>query len=271
MTPAGALQPMDPRMRFRHRGGAVARMCHGARYPEICLVRRGSAQARRAVDEHGYDRFYYVEAKVPADARRITLAGQGEKWLSRRSTSWPWTRCGRRRSGSTRKWQAIARDLARLLRQTPRRPTCGSRTTRSTKPSMRATRPGTGVTSTRWERPSGRRTDGTVRGKRCRSDQRARLDSARWPRRHRAIALRVKRATANAMRFGLDGHSVAPVSEADKLVAAIRLLEAAIRKAPADLRVKTAPLLEKARTVANPTRFARDGRPVLSLKARGQR
>jgi hypothetical protein len=59
-------------------------MCHGARYPEICLVRRGSAQARRALDEHGYDRFYHVEAKVPADARRITLAGQDEKWLSRK-------------------------------------------------------------------------------------------------------------------------------------------------------------------------------------------
>jgi hypothetical protein len=59
-------------------------MRRGARYPEICLVRRGSAQARRALDEHGYDRFYYVEAKVPADARRITLAEQDEKWLSRK-------------------------------------------------------------------------------------------------------------------------------------------------------------------------------------------
>ena len=44
----------------------------------------GSAQARRALDEHAYDRFDYVEAKVSADARRITLAEQDEKWLSRK-------------------------------------------------------------------------------------------------------------------------------------------------------------------------------------------
>jgi DNA (cytosine-5)-methyltransferase 1 len=52
------------------------------------------------------------------------------------------------------------------------------------------------------------------------------------------------------MRFDVDGRPIAPVSPTDQLVAAIRLLEGAMRMSPAETRAKAAPLVENVKALA---------------------
>jgi hypothetical protein len=85
-------------------------------------------------------------------------------------------------------------------------------------------------------------------------------------------------ARDDAWRHDVDGNPVMAVSDVDRLAAAIRLFEIAIRKGSANVEAQAQPLVERAKTVmareaasgetpVAPTgRVGQGGRPILSLK-----
>jgi hypothetical protein len=98
-------------------------------------------------------------------------------------------------------------------------------------------------------------------------------------------------ATDHAMRCGVDGRPVAPVSEADRLAAALRPLTMQLREASWETRARVEPIVDRVKTLANeappspapssatptapapapppapmPARASQNGRPILSIK-----
>jgi hypothetical protein len=84
-------------------------------------------------------------------------------------------------------------------------------------------------------------------------------------------------ANDDARRHDVDGNPVMAVSDLDRLTAAIRLLEIAVRKGSANVEAQAPPLIEQAKAVmraiasvkapAESTgRVGQGGRPILSLK-----
>jgi hypothetical protein len=112
-----------------------------------------------------------------------------------------------------------------------------------------------------------------------------RLPEERWPALRRSLKHHcgarpylLALAGDGAWRHDVDGNRVMAVSDIDRLGAAIRLLEIAIRKGAVNVETQAASLVEQAKTVlarkaagvkapADPTeRVGQSGRPTLSLK-----
>ena len=77
-------------------------------------------------------------------------------------------------------------------------------------------------------------------------------------------------ACEDAMRFDIDGRAIEPVDEIARLVAAVRLLERALRNAAQKPKAQAAPLVERAKALTPrlPPRAAppRGRRPIITLK-----